>query len=76
MISIFFFFFSIGNVCSLYATLYLGSTVGYPLTQTCIVVAGLWGIFYFKEISGPAIGIYILSSLVVLGGAAMLTLFG
>ena len=36
-------FWAIGNLCSTYATYYLGQSVGYPLTQTCIVVAGLWG---------------------------------
>jgi len=67
---------SIGNFCSLYATLYLGSTVGYPLTQTCIVVSGLFGIFYFHEIHGPAIWTYAISTAIVLGGAAMLAYFG
>jgi len=67
---------SIGNFCSLYATLYLGSTVGYPLTQSCIVISALWGVFYFKEIHGAATFVLALSTAVVLGGAAMLTYFG
>lgn len=67
---------SFGNFCSLYATLYLGSTVGYPLTQSCIVISALWGVFYFKEIHGAAIFVLAFSTAVVLGGAAMLTYYG
>lgn len=45
-------FWAIGNFCSIYATLYLGQTIGYPLVQCSLLIAGLWGIFYFKEIQG------------------------
>ena len=31
------------------ATYYLGMKVGFPLTQTCILIAAMWGILYFKE---------------------------
>ncbi len=34
---------------SVKATYYLGIKVGFPLTQTCILITALWGIFYFKE---------------------------
>jgi len=50
--------------------------VGYPLTQACIVISALWGVFYFKEIHGPAILLLALSTAVVLGGAAILAVFG
>jgi Transmembrane family, TMEM144 of transporters len=43
---------SIGNFFSLISVFYLGEGVGYPLVQTSILVAGLWGIFYFKEVKG------------------------
>jgi len=43
---------SIGNFFSLISVLYLGEGVGYPLVQTSILVSGLWGIFYFKEVKG------------------------
>lgn len=43
---------SIGNFFSMISVFYLGEGVGYPLVQTSIFVAGLWGIFYFKEVRG------------------------
>eukprot|EP00522_Entomoneis_paludosa_P018635 CAMPEP_0172463034 /NCGR_PEP_ID=MMETSP1065-20121228/45771_1 /TAXON_ID=265537 /ORGANISM="Amphiprora paludosa, Strain CCMP125" /LENGTH=377 /DNA_ID=CAMNT_0013218861 /DNA_START=215 /DNA_END=1348 /DNA_ORIENTATION=- len=43
---------SIGNFFSLISVKYLGEGVGYPLVQTAILVSGLWGIFYFQEITG------------------------
>lgn len=35
---------------SVKATYYLGIKVGFPLTQTCVLVSALWGVLYFKEI--------------------------
>jgi glucose uptake protein GlcU len=43
---------SVGNFCSILAVENLGEGVGYSLTQTRILVSGLWGIFYFNEIEG------------------------
>ena len=43
---------SIGNFFSIIAIDYLGEGVGYSLVQSSILVSGLWGIFYFKEITG------------------------
>eukprot|EP01088_Endostelium_zonatum_P013393 TRINITY_DN2792_c0_g1_i1.p1 TRINITY_DN2792_c0_g1~~TRINITY_DN2792_c0_g1_i1.p1 ORF type:complete len:372 (-),score=39.61 TRINITY_DN2792_c0_g1_i1:80-1195(-) len=68
---------SIGNFCSIYATKYLGLTVGYPLTQVALLVAGLWGVIVFREIrGGQPITFFFLSAGILLGGAAMLALFG
>ncbi|CAK0871100.1 unnamed protein product [Prorocentrum cordatum] len=39
-------YWAMGNFASMFAMTYLGQTIGFPLTQTCIVVGGLWGIFY------------------------------
>jgi glucose uptake protein GlcU len=62
---------------SIYATLYLGLTVGFPLTQVALVTSGLWGILLFREISGAkTLIVWTLSVCVLLGGAAMLSLFG
>ncbi|CAB9503094.1 expressed unknown protein [Seminavis robusta] len=60
---------SIGNFGSLISVKYLGEGVGYSITQTAMLVSGLWGIFYFKEIKSPdIIGKWFLSaSLCVLG---------
>jgi glucose uptake protein GlcU len=34
---------------SVKATYHLGIKIGFPLTQTCILITALWGISYFKE---------------------------
>jgi hypothetical protein len=43
---------SIGNFFSLLSVFYLGEGVGYPLVQTSILVSGLWGLFYYQEVTG------------------------
>lgn len=70
---------NIGNVCGTYAVMSpLGLTVGYPLTQCALVVAGLWGILVFKELRGwKAILQFTVSTLLfLLPGCALLALFG
>jgi glucose uptake protein GlcU len=71
------FYWACGYFAATYATLYLGNTVGYPLTQTCIVVNGLWGIVYYKEIRGVhKIVLFMMAALIILGGATLLALYG
>jgi glucose uptake protein GlcU len=42
----------IGLIGALLATLEpFGESIGYPLTQTSILIAGCWGIFYYGEIT-------------------------
>eukprot|EP01103_Thecamoeba_quadrilineata_P004122 TRINITY_DN13848_c0_g1_i1.p1 TRINITY_DN13848_c0_g1~~TRINITY_DN13848_c0_g1_i1.p1 ORF type:complete len:369 (-),score=38.62 TRINITY_DN13848_c0_g1_i1:93-1199(-) len=68
---------SLGNFFSIYATKYLGLTIGYPLTQVALLVAGLWGVFYYREIKGAqTIGFFFISAAVLLGGAVLLSQFG
>jgi len=43
---------SIGNFFSILAVENLGEGVGYSTTQASMLVSGIWGIFYFKEIEG------------------------
>mmetsp|Transcript_8241 Transcript_8241/g.12672 ORF Transcript_8241/g.12672 Transcript_8241/m.12672 type:complete len:416 (+) Transcript_8241:132-1379(+) len=43
---------SIGNFCSILSVKNLGEGVGYSATQASMLVSGLWGIFYFREIEG------------------------
>ena len=45
---------SIGNMASMISVTYLGEGVGYSMTQSAMLVSGLWGIFLFKEITNPA----------------------
>jgi len=64
---------NIGNACSIFATLFLGLSCGYPLSHTGIFMSGVWGILLFHEIKGnKSIGLFIFSALIVVGGAALL----
>ena len=68
---------NMGNICSIYATLYLGLTIGFPLTQMALLVGGLWGMILFKEITRiPAIICFFLFAFVLLGGAVLLSIYG
>ena len=65
---------SIGNFFSLISVFYLGEGVGYPLVQTSILVSGLWGIFYFKEVKGAErISKWLASSLLTIFGILLLS---
>jgi len=67
-----------GNIGNIFACLPpLGLSVGYPLTQCCLLVAGMWGITVFNEIRGAkAIGTFFTGAAVVLVGAILLGLYG
>lgn len=68
---------SIGNLSSIFAAQYLGLAVGFPLTQTCLLVAGLWGMFLLRELKGLIpIALWVLSAGVLLAGAALLSVYG
>lgn len=43
---------NVGNVGGIMSVEYLGEGVGYSITQSALIVSGLWGIFWFKEIVG------------------------
>jgi hypothetical protein len=65
---------SIGNFLSLISVFYLGEGVGYPLVQTSILISGLWGLFYFKEIQGTArIAKWLISSILTVCGILLLS---
>lgn len=54
---------SVAMFGSILAVTYLGQGVGNSLVQTKILVSGLWGIFFYKEISGAkTIGMWFLSA--------------
>lgn len=42
---------SIGNFFSILSVEHLGEGVGYSVVQAAMLVSGLWGIFYFREIT-------------------------
>lgn len=68
---------NVGNFSSIYATLALGQAIGFTLTQLALVPASMWGILFFKEISGaPKILTFCLSTVVLLIGAFLLGTYG
>lgn len=70
---------SIGNAGSTYATLSpLGLTVGFPLTQCALLVAGIWGMTLFREIKGwkPILQFFIAVLLFLLPGCGLLAIYG
>jgi len=65
-------FWAMGNFNAMFATVYLGQTIGFPLTQCCLILNGVWGILYYREIKGAtAICTFVLASAIVLAGAAL-----
>jgi len=65
---------SIGNFCSILSVEYLGVGVGYSSTQSSMLISGLWGIFYFREIEGTnAIFKWFLSASVTVLGILLLS---
>eukprot|EP01028_Stygiella_incarcerata_P002441 TRINITY_DN1454_c0_g1_i1.p1 TRINITY_DN1454_c0_g1~~TRINITY_DN1454_c0_g1_i1.p1 ORF type:complete len:349 (-),score=80.30 TRINITY_DN1454_c0_g1_i1:78-1124(-) len=69
---------NVGNVCATIAVLSpLGLTVGFPLTQVALLVAGLWGMYVFHEISGKRNSVtFFAGAGIILLGAALLSFFG
>jgi glucose uptake protein GlcU len=69
---------NLGNICSILSMLPpLGAAVGYPLTQACILISGLWGILFYREIKGAgAILRFFVCAVVLLAGACFLGVFG
>lgn len=43
---------SIGNIGNILSVTYLGEGIGMSVVQCAIVISGLWGIIYFREIQG------------------------
>ena len=69
---------SIGNACSILASLPpFGLTVGYPATQCCLFIGGLWGIFLFRELRGAkVIAAFFAAACIVIVGAGLLGVYG
>jgi glucose uptake protein GlcU len=43
--------YSVGNFASILAVTFLGQSIGYSACQMQLFVSGLWGVFYFQEIT-------------------------
>lgn len=68
---------SAGNICSIYTTLYYGVTVGTPLVQCNMMVAGCWGVFYYDEAPRTSMKLAFMGSCAVLiGGTVLLSIYG
>jgi hypothetical protein len=65
--------YSIGNLSGIVSIQKLGNFMGYSLNQSSMIVSGLWGIFYYKEIPGfkNIVG-FILSSVIVFVGILLM----
>jgi len=67
------------NLMSILATYYLGIKIGFPLTQTCVIVAALWGLLYFKEVNArnlKFLAVFVPGISFVIIGACLLGKFG
>jgi len=64
---------SIGNYLQIFAILLLGESIANPSIQISLLVAGLWGIFYYKELSGRQIAVWTISASVAVAGVALLS---
>ena len=60
---------SIGNVFAILSVDYLGEGVGYCVVQASMLVSGLWGILFFKEVQGT-------TTIAKWFGSALLTISG
>lgn len=59
---------SAGNFFSLYVVQELGQGIGYSLVQCSVIISGLWGVCYYREMSGRAVVYWCLGLLVCCGG--------
>ena len=42
---------SLGNICSMLSVQGLGEGVGYSVVQGSMLVSGLWGVYYYQEVT-------------------------
>eukprot|EP00658_Telonema_sp_P-2_P004503 TRINITY_DN11679_c0_g1_i1.p1 TRINITY_DN11679_c0_g1~~TRINITY_DN11679_c0_g1_i1.p1 ORF type:complete len:362 (+),score=107.65 TRINITY_DN11679_c0_g1_i1:46-1086(+) len=64
----------ISNTACIYAIPRLGFSVANPMMQCALLVSSCWGVFVFKEITlAKTIAILFISGIVLLGGAAVLS---
>jgi drug/metabolite transporter (DMT)-like permease len=66
--------FGVAVVCIAIAIPKIGYAVAGPLFQCAVVVNGLWGVFFFRELRGNAVGVFFLGAVAVIVGASILTL--
>ena len=57
---------SFGNLLGIIAINLIGLAKGFPITQSAVLVAVLWGLFYFKEITRPRQQIQVFAGVIIL----------
>lgn len=57
---------NIGNLLAVIAISLIGLSKGFPVTQSAVLIAVLWGLFYFKEITGRRNKLQVLLGAVIL----------
>lgn len=57
---------NLGNLLAVIAISLIGLSKGFPLTQSSVLIAVLWGLFYFKEITGRRNMLQVLIGAVIL----------
>lgn len=68
---------AVGNTCSVHASEYLGVALGFPLTQSCIVINAFWGVYLFGEMPGMVRrGLCTVGIFAILAGAVVLSHYG
>lgn len=66
---------NIGNLLSIIAVSLIGLAKGFPLTQTAVLIAVLWGLLYFKEVTALKNIIKVLvGAFILLAGVILLSL--
>eukprot|EP00929_Paragymnodinium_shiwhaense_P033076 TRINITY_DN18232_c0_g1_i2.p1 TRINITY_DN18232_c0_g1~~TRINITY_DN18232_c0_g1_i2.p1 ORF type:complete len:343 (+),score=57.87 TRINITY_DN18232_c0_g1_i2:86-1114(+) len=63
---------ALGNFCSLYLVNAVGQGIGTAFLQSSVIVSGLWGILYYKEMKGTVIFYWMFSCLLCLAGTLLL----
>jgi glucose uptake protein len=62
----------LANLFGIYLIVFFGIAKSGPLTQTCVIVATLWGLFYFKEFEEKRRIFRIISSVIIILTGALL----
>jgi len=64
----------IPSIISILAVQSLGEGVGYSLCQAALLISGLWGLFYFNEITGvKQTSLWLTSAVVTVVGMVVLS---
>jgi len=63
-----------GNICSIMSVTALGQGIGYSVVQSALLVSGLWGIYWYREIKDPvAVRKWFISAFITLCGMLWLS---